>query len=60
MEQGERKVGEPDAMLQIAFSLDEVRDLRQEVMATAGAHLSQVRPLSLRNFLFFGSRWRCD
>lgn len=43
METADRKVGEPDAMLQIAFSLDEVRDLRQEVMAIAGMHLSQVR-----------------
>ncbi|BGP20599.1 hypothetical protein JCM10213_007133 [Rhodosporidiobolus nylandii] len=36
-----RKVGEPDQLLAVVFSLEEVRAIAEEVAKRAGAHLSQ-------------------
>lgn len=47
MEPASRKVGEPDELLGVVFSLEEVRGVCDEVLNIAGAHIAEVRPLSL-------------
>ncbi|POY75020.1 hypothetical protein BMF94_1996 [Rhodotorula taiwanensis] len=41
MQPAERKVGEPDQLLGVVFSLEEVRDIREEVLAVGGTHLTE-------------------
>ncbi|GAA5869364.1 hypothetical protein JCM8547_008653 [Rhodosporidiobolus lusitaniae] len=41
----ERKVGEVDQILSVVFSLDEVREIREEVLKKGGVHLSQSSAL---------------
>lgn len=42
MQAADRKVGEPDQLLEVVFSLEEVRGVCGEVLAVAGAHLADV------------------
>lgn len=42
MQPVERKIGEPDQLLGVVFSLEEVRELREEVLAAGGSHLTEV------------------
>ncbi|BGP27978.1 Splicing factor [Rhodotorula toruloides] len=41
MQAADRKVGEPDQLLEVVFSLEEVRGVCDEVLAVAGAHLAE-------------------
>ncbi|BGP66332.1 Splicing factor [Rhodotorula toruloides] len=41
MQAADRKVGEPDQLLEVVFSLEEVRGVCGEVMSVAGAHLAE-------------------
>ncbi|GAA5990216.1 hypothetical protein JCM11641_001820 [Rhodosporidiobolus odoratus] len=41
----ERKVGEPDQLLQVVFSLEEVKEIREEVLSRGGGHLSESSSL---------------
>lgn len=43
MEPASRKVGEPDELLGVVFSLEEVRGVCDEVLKIAGAHIAEVR-----------------
>lgn len=49
MQAADRKVGEPDQLLEVVFSLEEVRGVCGEVMAVAGAHLAEVCILAARS-----------
>ncbi|TNY18454.1 hypothetical protein DMC30DRAFT_53948 [Rhodotorula diobovata] len=42
MEPASRKVGEPDELLGVVFSLEEVRGVCDEVLKIAGAHIAEV------------------
>ncbi|GAA6026461.1 hypothetical protein JCM8202_005309 [Rhodotorula sphaerocarpa] len=45
MQPVERKIGEPDQLLGVVFSLEEVRELREEVLAAGGSHLTESSAL---------------
>ncbi|GAA5836247.1 hypothetical protein JCM11251_001440 [Rhodosporidiobolus azoricus] len=41
MQPAERKIGEPDQLLGVVFALEEVREIRDEILQRSGSHLSQ-------------------
>jgi hypothetical protein len=43
MQPVDRKAGEPDQLLGVVFSIEEVREIRAETLKIGGTHLTEVR-----------------
>lgn len=43
MQSADRKAGEPDQLLGVVFSIEEVREIREETLKIGGTHLTEVR-----------------
>lgn len=47
MQPADRKTGEADELLGVVFSLEEVREIREETLRIGGTHLAEVRRATL-------------